>query len=194
MTEATTTSTPPTLAMLGVQSRTGWLVDNVETYARLLEALNGARRSIRIAQLAFDFDCLAYASGAAFDAPPRDVVIAETLIARATAGGPEIQILLNASWLLNTARPLRRAFARRGISSERIQVRGFNRFPHFMHAKLVIVDSHEAFLELRRWGRAATRARQLRAALSSPAPRKPGTRIVCDRRMACCRSLRQGRQ
>jgi phosphatidylserine/phosphatidylglycerophosphate/cardiolipin synthase-like enzyme len=134
------------LPVLGVQNRTDWLIDNAETYARLLQALRGARRSIRIAQLAFDFDCLAYASGAAFDALPRDVVIAETLIARATAGGPGIQILLNASWLLNTARSLRRAFARRGIASERIQVRGFNRFPHFMHAKLVIVDSHEAFL------------------------------------------------
>jgi len=222
-------------AVLGVQGRTDWLIDNAETYARVLEALTGARRSIRIAQLAFDFDCLAYASGAAFGALTRDVVIAETLIARATAGGPEIQILLNASWLLNTARPLRKAFKKRGISSERIQVRGFNRFPHFMHAKLVIVDSHEAFLlgspfvnsywddarhapfdaqrplrelggrplhdvsihlrgpvvhELEAmfasvWssagaGRAATRARQLRTALSSRASRAPGTRIVCD--------------
>lgn len=133
-------------AVLGVQGGADWLIDNAETYDRLLEALNGARRSIRIAQLAFDFDCVAYASGDAFDALPRDVVIAETLIARATTSGPEIQILLNASWLLNTARPLRKAFAKRGISSERIQVRGFNRFPHFMHAKLVLVDSHEAFL------------------------------------------------
>jgi len=131
-------------SVLGVG--TEWLIDNAETYERVLEALERAQRSIRIAQLAFDFDCLAYANDAAAVERSHDVVIAETLIARATASGPEMQILLNATWLLNTARPLRKAFAKRGIESDRIEVRGFNRFPHFMHAKLVLVDSQEAFL------------------------------------------------
>src|SRR6185437_9911168 len=131
-------------SVLGVG--TEWLIDNAETYERVLEALERAQRSIRIAQLAFDFDCLAYANDAAAVERSHDVVIAETLVARATASGPEMQILLNATWLLNTARPLRKAFAKRGIESDRIEVRGFNRFPHFMHAKLVLVDSREAFL------------------------------------------------
>jgi len=144
MTDETNTLTPPMHSVLGVGA--DWLVDNAETYDRVLDALEKAERSIRIAQLAFDFDCLAYANGAAAVERSHDVVIAETLIARATVGGPEIQILLNATWLLNTARPLRKAFARRGIAADRILVRGFNRFPHFMHAKLVLVDSDEAFL------------------------------------------------
>lgn len=142
--DATNMVTPPIDTVLGVG--TEWLIDNAETYYRLLEALEGARRSIRIAQLAFDFDCLAYSDGAGSGVRSQDALIAETLISRATANGPRIQILLNASWLLNTARPLRRAFAKRGIPRHRIRVRGFNRFPHFMHAKLVLVDSHEAFL------------------------------------------------
>lgn len=142
--DATSMVTPPVDTVLGVD--TEWLIDNAETYERVLGALERAQRSIRIAQLAFDFDCLAYANDAADVERSRDAVIAETLIARAAESGPETQILLNATWLLNTARPLRKAFAKRGITSDRIEVRGFDRFPHFMHAKLVLVDSCEAFL------------------------------------------------
>jgi phosphatidylserine/phosphatidylglycerophosphate/cardiolipin synthase-like enzyme len=109
-------------------------------------SLRGARRSVRIAQLAFDADCAVY-SGASLAAPlTHDAVIAETLVDLATTSGPEIRILLNASWILNTAGPLRKFFARRGVAAERIQVRGMSRFPHFMHAKLVLVDGEEAFL------------------------------------------------
>lgn len=126
--------------------RVDWLIDNAETYGRLLESLRGARRSVHIAQLAFDADCAAY-SGASLATPASDdAVIAEILIGLARDDGPEIRILLNASWILNTARPLRKFFARRGVSPKRIEVRGLNRFPHFMHAKLVLIDGREAFL------------------------------------------------
>ena len=43
--------------------RADWLIDNAETYGRLLESLRGARRSVHIAQLAFDADCAAYSGG-----------------------------------------------------------------------------------------------------------------------------------
>lgn len=148
--DATTLLAPPTHGLPGVvaqaHSRADWLIDNAETYNRVLDALHGARRSIRIAQLAFDFDCLAYGSDPSAGGPSRDVLIADSLLAHAKSDAPEIQILLNATWLLDTARPLRKAFAQRGIPANRIQVRGFDRFPHFMHAKLVLVDAREAFL------------------------------------------------
>ncbi len=127
-------------------NRVEWLIDNAEAYGKLLESLRGARCSVRIAQLAFDADCAAYAGASLAAAPSREPVIAETLIGLASAGGPEIRILLNASWILNTARPLQKFFARRGVAADRIEVRGMSRFPHFMHAKLVLVDGEEAFL------------------------------------------------
>ena len=126
--------------------RVDWLIDNAETYGRLLESLRGARRSVHIAQLAFDANCAAYSGGSLTASVSDDAVIAEILIGLAKDDGPEIRILLNASWILNTARPLRKFFARRGVSPRRIEVRGLNRFPHFMHAKLVLIDGREAFL------------------------------------------------
>ena len=127
-------------------TRTEWLIDNAEAYGPLLESLRGARRSIRVAQLAFDADCAAYARGSRAGVPAPDAVIAEALIDLAAGDGPEIQILLNATWILNTARPLRKYFAARGVSSQKLEVRGMSRFPHFMHAKLVLIDQREAFL------------------------------------------------
>jgi phosphatidylserine/phosphatidylglycerophosphate/cardiolipin synthase-like enzyme len=126
--------------------RVDWLIDNAETYGRLLESLRGARRSVHIAQLAFDADCAAYAGGSQSRAPSDDAVLAEILIGLAKESGPDIRILLNASWILNTARPLRKFFAKRGVAPDRIQLRGLSRFPHFMHAKLVLIDGREAFL------------------------------------------------
>lgn len=122
-----------------------WLIDNAQAYGRLLDSLQRARRSVCIAQLAFDADC-AYSGATNAPSPTRDAVIAEALIQLASNDGPEIRILLNATWILNTARPLRKFFAKRGISPDRIQVRGMSRFPHFMHAKLVLIDGREAFL------------------------------------------------
>lgn len=127
-------------------NRIAWLIDNAQAYEKLLASLRGARRSVRIAQLAFDSDCAAYSGASLAATSSRDTVIAESLIHLATAYGTEIRILLNASWILNTARPLRRFFAKRRGAAERIQVRGMARFPHFMHAKLVLIDGTEAFL------------------------------------------------
>jgi len=127
-------------------NRVDWLVDNAETYGRLLESLRGARRSVHIAQLAFDADCAAYSGGSQSGSTTDDAVIAEILIGLAKERGPDIRILLNATWILNTARPLRKFFAKRGVAPDRIQVRGLSRFPHFMHAKLVLIDGREAFL------------------------------------------------
>jgi|SRR5450432_3480908 len=129
-----------------VDSRVDWLIDNAETYGRLLESLRGARRSVHIAQLAFDADCAAYSGGSQSRSPSDDAVIAEILIGLAKECGPDIRILLNATWILNTARPLRKFFAKRGVAPDRIEVRGLSRFPHFMHAKLVLIDGREAFL------------------------------------------------
>ena len=128
------------------RSRTEWLIDNAEAYGPLLESLRGARRSVHIAQLAFDADCAAYTRGSRAGVLSRDAVIADTLVELATARGPQIRILLNATWLLNTARPLRKYFSACGVPAKRIEVRGMARFPHFMHAKLVLIDEREAFL------------------------------------------------
>ena len=73
-------------------------------------------------------------------------MLAEILIDLARTRDVCVEILLNASWILNTARPLRKYFASRGLTRERIEVRGLSRFPHFMHAKLVLIDEREAFL------------------------------------------------
>jgi phosphatidylserine/phosphatidylglycerophosphate/cardiolipin synthase-like enzyme len=127
-------------------NRVAWLIDNAEAYGALLESLRGARRSVHIAQLAFDADCAAYSRDSPTGAPPRDAVIAEMLAELATGHAPEIRILLNATWVLDTARPLRKYFRSRGISTDRIEVRGMSRFPHFMHAKLVLIDGRQAFL------------------------------------------------
>ncbi|HLB09875.1 MAG TPA: hypothetical protein VK617_10090, partial [Gemmatimonadaceae bacterium] len=83
--------------------RADWLIDNAETYGRLLESLRRARRSVHIAQLAFDADCAAYSGGSLATSASDDAVIAEILIGLAKDEGPEIRILLNASWILNTA-------------------------------------------------------------------------------------------
>ncbi|MEO6210810.1 MAG: phospholipase D-like domain-containing protein [Gemmatimonadaceae bacterium] len=129
-----------------VVDRVDWLIDNVQTYGRLLDSLRRARRSVHIAQLAFDADCTVYADDSLPAFVSSDVVMAEVLIDLAREHRVEIRIVVNATWILNTARPLRRFFARRGIAREKIEVRGLSRFPHFMHAKVVIIDGQEAFL------------------------------------------------
>ncbi|MBK5188867.1 MAG: phosphatidylserine/phosphatidylglycerophosphate/cardiolipin synthase family protein, partial [Gemmatimonadaceae bacterium] len=127
-------------------NRVEWLIDNAQLYARLLESLRHARKSVHIAQLAFDADCAAFASDSPAASSVPDTVLADTLIDLASDTGPEVRILLNASWMLNTARPLRKFFAQRGVAPNRIEVRGMNRFPHFMHAKIVLIDAREAYL------------------------------------------------
>ncbi|MEP6914269.1 MAG: phospholipase D-like domain-containing protein [Acidobacteriota bacterium] len=135
-----------------------WLVDNADAYDRVVHALGSARRAIWITQLAFDADCMAYERpGADADASAPScagTLLAEAVRAAVTRAAVDVRILLNATLLLDTARPLRQFFTAR-IAALReagsavpgtIQVRGVKRFPQLLHAKMIIVDGTEAFL------------------------------------------------
>jgi len=135
--------------------RPEWLIDNADTYARLLVAIRAARRSVWITQLAFDADCVVYASDAAHErARPRaarhDTVLSESLLSLVAHAAVDVRILLNATILLDTARALRRHVARhlaaRAPIAGRVSVRGVRRLPNFLHVKMVIVDGAEGFL------------------------------------------------
>ena len=77
-------------------------------------------------------------------------VLAEAIVAAVARAPVDVRILLNATLLLDTTRPLRRFFAARLRLLNRIpgtiRVRGLGRFPQLLHAKLLIVDGQEAFL------------------------------------------------
>jgi phosphatidylserine/phosphatidylglycerophosphate/cardiolipin synthase-like enzyme len=124
-----------------------WLIDNADAYERLLGAIQGARRSVRIAQLALDADCVAYFHGApAGDASSqcdRSELLVESLLAT-RARGASVSVLLNATLLLDTTRPLRRFLTAAQRSG--IRLRGTRRFPQLQHAKIAIIDGAEAFL------------------------------------------------
>ena len=119
-----------------------WLIDNAAAYDSVMRAIESARRSIWMTQLAFDSDCQAYSP----DGQAR--AIAEALVSAAERGPVDVRVVLNETFLLDTARPLRRFFARRlgPAPPGRIEVRGVSSFPRLLHAKLVIVDGQEAFL------------------------------------------------
>jgi phosphatidylserine/phosphatidylglycerophosphate/cardiolipin synthase-like enzyme/uncharacterized membrane protein YbhN (UPF0104 family) len=121
-----------------------WLIDNAAAYDGVLRAIGSARRSIWMTQLAFDADCQAYGPGG------RAIGVANALLAAAARGPIDVRIILNETFLLDTARPLRRFFADRlGALPPlpgTIEVRGVSSFPRLLHAKLVIVDNQEAFL------------------------------------------------
>ena len=126
------------------QAGVDWLIDNRAAYDGVLDAIGSARHSVWTTQLAFDADCQAYGPAGEGRA------IVEALVGAAARGPIDIRIILNETFLLDTARPLRRFFARRleGIAPlpGRIEVRGISSFPRLLHAKLVIVDGREAFL------------------------------------------------
>ena len=126
------------------QAAVDWLIDNRAAYDSVLAAIGSARHSIWMTQLAFDADCQAYGPGGEGRA------IVEALIAAAARAPIDIRIILNETFLLDTARPLRRFFAQRleriGAAPGKIEVRGISSFPRLLHAKLVIVDGREAFL------------------------------------------------
>jgi phosphatidylserine/phosphatidylglycerophosphate/cardiolipin synthase-like enzyme/uncharacterized membrane protein YbhN (UPF0104 family) len=121
-----------------------WLIDNAAAYDSVLGAIGSARRSIWITQLAFDADCQAYGPGG------RALGVADALLAAVARGPIDVRIILNETFLLDTARPLRRFFAERlGAHPPRpgtIDVRGVSSFPRLLHTKMVIVDNQEAFL------------------------------------------------
>ena len=105
-------------------------------------------------QLAFDVDCVAY-PGDDIRAPHAEsastgTVLAEAMVAAVARAPVDVRILLNATLLLDTTRPLRRFFAARlrmlNLIPGTIRVRGLGRFPQLLHAKLLIVDGTEAFL------------------------------------------------
>ncbi|MDB4877029.1 MAG: hypothetical protein JWM41_3475 [Gemmatimonadetes bacterium] len=115
-----------------------WLVDNARTYDALVRSIAGARKTVWITQLALDADCIAYGT----DSRHGDVVLMDVLLA-AAARGVDVRILLNASLLLDTAKPLRAFLAARAPS---IRLRGVSNFPQLLHAKMVIVDDEDALL------------------------------------------------
>jgi phosphatidylserine/phosphatidylglycerophosphate/cardiolipin synthase-like enzyme/uncharacterized membrane protein YbhN (UPF0104 family) len=121
-----------------------WLIDNAAAYDEVLRAIGSARQSIWMTQLAFDPDCQAYGA----DREGRSIV--DALMAAAARAPIDVRIILNETFLLDTARPLRRFLAGRLEGSAalpgKIEVRGISSFPRLLHAKLVIVDGREAFL------------------------------------------------
>jgi phosphatidylserine/phosphatidylglycerophosphate/cardiolipin synthase-like enzyme/uncharacterized membrane protein YbhN (UPF0104 family) len=146
--ETAATSDAPSLASTeqrpAADASVEWLIDNECAYDRVMHAIESARRSIWITQLAFDADCQTYGPGGG----PRS--LAGALLAAVARGPIEIRILLNETFLLDTARPLRRFFAERLGARPRgpgtIEVRGVSSFPRLQHTKMVIVDGTEALL------------------------------------------------
>jgi phospholipase D1/2 len=125
-----------------------WLIDNAEAYRTLLAACRAARWSISITQLAFDADCVAYLpdEAEATVGENREMRLADVLLDAVNERDVDVRILLNASLLLDTAAPLRRHFAAAGANPARLRIRGIDRFPQLLHAKIVIVDERLAFL------------------------------------------------
>ena len=120
------------------ESTAEWLVDNEVAYEAVIAAIRRARRSVCLSQLAFDADCEAYSC----EKPP--VRLLDALVEAWRAHDLDVRILLNATLLVDTAAPLRKALAQKHASA--IQVRGISRFPQLLHAKLLTIDDHEAFL------------------------------------------------
>ena len=116
-----------------------WLIDNAAAYDRIVGSITGAKSSIRITQLAFDPDCIAYGTG-----HKPDVSLAGIVAAASRDRGVDVCILMNQTLLLDTVTPLRKWFV--SHSAKNVKVRGVSRFPQLLHAKMVIVDDEEAFL------------------------------------------------
>ncbi|CAN5450483.1 hypothetical protein BH09GEM1_BH09GEM1_36710 [soil metagenome] len=119
-------------------SVTEWLIDNAIAYRAIIAAMRRARRSVCISQLAFDADCEAYTPG------QPTVRLLDELVGAWRTRALDVRILLNATLLVDTASPLRKALA--AMEASAIEVRGISRFPQLLHAKVLIVDGREAFL------------------------------------------------
>ena len=115
-----------------------WLIDNKAAYNAVMLAVQRARTSVWISQLAFDADCEAYSA----ESTPANLL--DVLIDATRARGLDVRVLLNASILVNTVKPLRAALERRGAPP--MVVRGISRFPQLLHAKMLIVDGRDAFI------------------------------------------------
>jgi phosphatidylserine/phosphatidylglycerophosphate/cardiolipin synthase-like enzyme len=123
---------------LDERAETSWHIDNAAAYESVNSAIERANTSIWIAQLALDSDCsVKRGSG--------DTLL-DTIIDAAVGRGLDVRILLNASLLLNTTKPLARFLRQSGSLSPRVQIRGVSAFPQLLHAKMVIVDGAHAFM------------------------------------------------
>ena len=116
-----------------------WLIDNAAAYDRMIASIVSAKFSIRISQLAFDADCIAYGCSGS-----PDVSLAGVVAAAARDRGVDVRILMNQTLLLDTVTPLRKWLA--SHSAKAVRVRGVSRFPQLLHAKMVVVDDSEVFL------------------------------------------------
>jgi phosphatidylserine/phosphatidylglycerophosphate/cardiolipin synthase-like enzyme len=129
----------PTHAPVEQAEECEWLIDNAAAYNRLVKSITGAKASIRITQLAFDADCIAYGTG-----HTPDVSLAGIVAAASRDRGVDVRILMNQTLLLDTVTPLRKWLI--AHSARNVKVRGVTRFPQLLHAKMVIVDEEEVFL------------------------------------------------
>lgn len=121
-----------------------WLIDNKVAYERVHNAIKAARKSVWIAQLALDADCVVSKRNSPSIEPGHTLL--DSLLDVATERGVAVRILLNTSILLNTARPLNQFLQKATRSSSLVEIRGISAFPQLLHAKIVIVDESEAFL------------------------------------------------
>ena len=129
--------------------RVQWLIDNSDTYDALLGAIRDARVSIRVSQLAFDADCVAYGGPPSESSEPaaRDgEALLDAILDTSTEYHVNVEIVLNSTLLLDTAAPLRRFLSGSGRNTSRVEVRGISCFPQLLHAKMVIIDDRKAFL------------------------------------------------
>jgi phosphatidylserine/phosphatidylglycerophosphate/cardiolipin synthase-like enzyme len=125
--------------------RVAWLIDNADAYRAIVTAIRLARDTIWISQLALDADCVAYDVVPSATTPGSSTTIVHELL-DATRRGVEVRVLLNASLLLDTVKPLRTYLAGVRADSSRIRVRGVSAFPQLLHAKMVLVDDDTAIL------------------------------------------------
>lgn len=121
-----------------------WLVDNADAYREVFRAIDRARQSIWITQLALDPDCRVHGGGIRQrGVVPGDRFLLDALL-DAARRGVAVRIILNETLLLDTAGPLSKWLQR--TPAVGIRVRGVRRFPQLLHAKMLIVDEREALL------------------------------------------------
>ncbi|MBA2686549.1 MAG: phosphatidylserine/phosphatidylglycerophosphate/cardiolipin synthase family protein [Gemmatimonadaceae bacterium] len=118
-----------------------WLVDNDEAYRAIASAVTAAQTSISISQLAFDANFTVPSIADGVSTPFIDL-----LLSAASERGVRVRILLNATLLIDTLRPLRQFLATNSPECANLELRGVSCFPSLLHAKIVVVDSKTAFL------------------------------------------------
>lgn len=121
-------------------------MDNADAYRAIVGAIREARATIWLSQLALDADCVAYDVGTARGAMHAEPTTIVGELLAAARRGVEVRVLLNASLLLDTVKPLRAHLAARGAERRRVRVRGVSRFPQLLHAKMIVVDERDAIL------------------------------------------------